>query len=223
VRFPNLPPLVALLEQERLPLGPDGGQCVGVIRFNIWMTALADDFDRAVDALRACRGLIVDLRGNAGGFGAMVMGVGGHFLDSTVSLGTMRTRSGELRFVVNPRRATTAGEPVRPYAGALAILVDPLTASTSEVFAAGMQAVGRARVFGETSAGMALPSVLTRLPTQDVLQYVTADLVAPDGRRVEGRGVVPDEPVPLRRESLLAGTDSALDAAIRWMAGGGAR
>ncbi|MDQ3995696.1 MAG: S41 family peptidase [Gemmatimonadota bacterium] len=218
VQFSNLPTFLALLEHERRPLGDArSGSCVGVIRFNIWMPALADDFDRAVDAVRDCRGIVVDLRGNPGGLGFMVAGVGGHFLDSTASLGTMRTRAGELRFTVNPRRATSRGEPVRPYAGPLAILVDPLSGSTSEVFAAGMQAIGRARVFGETSAGQALPAMATRLPTGDVLLHVTADLVAPDGRRVEGRGVVPDEPVPLRREDLLAGRDAALEAAVRWI------
>jgi carboxyl-terminal processing protease len=220
VRLPNLPTFVAHLEHDRrtLDAGSAGG-CVGIIRFNIWMPALADDFDRAVDELRDCRGIVVDLRGNPGGLGFMVAGVGGHFLDSAVSLGTMRTRAGEARFTVNPRRATTRGEPVRPYAGRLAILVDPLTGSTSELFAAGMQAIGRARVFGETSAGQALPAMATRLPTGDVLLHVTADLVAPNGRRVEGRGVVPDEPVPLRRRDLLAGRDAALEAAIRWIAG----
>ncbi len=147
------------------------------------------------------------------------MGSGGHFLDTAVSLGTMRTRGGELHFFVNPRRATSAGHPARPYAGPLAILVDPLTGSTSEVFSAGMQATGRARVFGETSAGQALPAMATRLPNGDVLLHVTADLVAPDGRRVEGRGVVPDEVVPLRREDLLAGRDAALESAVRWIAG----
>jgi carboxyl-terminal processing protease len=218
VHFPNLPTFLAYLEHQRRPL-TDGASsaCVGVIRFNIWMTALADDFDRAVDAVRDCRGVVIDLRGNPGGLGFMVAGVGGHFLDSTVSLGTMRTRGGELRFVVNPRRATSRGEAIRPYAGPLAILVDPLTGSTSEVFAAGLQAIGRARVFGETSAGQALPAMATRLPTGDVLLHVTADLVAPDGRRVEGRGVVPNEATPLRREDLLAGRDVALDAAVRWI------
>jgi carboxyl-terminal processing protease len=219
VRFPNLPAFLAHLEHERRPLTDATGGCVGVIRFNVWMPALADDFDRAVDALRDCRGIVVDLRGNPGGIGVMVAGVGGHFLDSTVSLGTMRTRAGELRFAVNPRRATSRGEPIRPYAGPLAILVDPLTGSTSELFAAGMQAIGRARVFGETSAGQALPAMATRLPTGDVLLHVTADLIAPDGRRVEGRGVVPDEATPLRREDLLAGRDAPLEAAMRWIAG----
>ncbi len=219
VHFPNLPTFLAHLEYERRPVtGAPAGECVGIIRFNIWMTPLADDFDRAIDALRDCRGVVIDLRGNPGGLGFMVSGVGGHFLDSTVSLGTMRTRGGELRFVVNPRRTTSRGEPVRPYAGPLAILVDPLTGSTSEVFGAGMQAIGRARVFGETSAGQALPAMATRLPTGDVLLHAMADLVDPDGRRVEGRGVVPDELVPLRREELLENRDGPLDAAVRWIA-----
>jgi carboxyl-terminal processing protease len=218
VQFPNLPTFLALLEHERRSLGSGSEGCIGVIRFNIWMTPLADDFDRAVDALRDCRGIVIDLRGNLGGVGFMVAGVGGHFLDSVVSLGTMRTRAGELRFAVNPRRATVRGEPTRPYAGPLAILVDPLTGSTSEVFAAGMQAIGRGRVFGETSAGQALPAMATRLPTGDVLLHVTADLVDPHGRRVEGRGVVPDESVSLQRSDLLAGRDAPLDAALRWIA-----
>jgi carboxyl-terminal processing protease len=214
VHYPNLPTLVALVEHERLPLA--GGDCVGVIRFNIWMPSVLPQFDRAMDAVRDCRGIVLDLRGNPGGAGAMVMGIGGHFLDSAVSLGTMRTRGNELRFVVNPRRANTRGEPVRPYAGPLAIVVDPLTGSTSEIFAAGLQALGRARVFGEPSAGQALPAMATRLPTGDVLLHVIADFVAPNGRRVEGRGVVPDEPVPLRRADLLAGRDAALEAAVAW-------
>jgi len=217
VRYPNLPPSVALVEYERLPLGAAEGACAGVIRFHIWMPQIAQQLDRAVDALRDCRGIVIDLRGNIGGNVGMVMGFGGHFLDSAVSLGTMRMRGSELRYVANPRRGTSRGEPVRPYAGPLAILVDPISASTSEIFAVGMQSIGRARVFGETSAGMALPAIATRLPTGDVLQHVVADFVDPSGRRIEARGVVPDELVPLRRAELLDGRDPALDAAVRWI------
>jgi carboxyl-terminal processing protease len=218
IRYPNLPPFVALVEQERLPVDNAGStSCIGLIRFNVWMPQLLAQLDRAVDAVRDCRGVVLDLRGNPGGAGAMVMGVGGHFLDSAVALGTMRMRGNDLRYVVNPRRTTSGGQPVRPYAGPLAILVDPLTGSTSEIFAAGLQSIGRARVFGETSAGQALPAMATRLPTGDVLLHVIADFVSPDGRRIEGRGVVPDETVPLRRADLLAGRDAAMEAAVRWL------
>ena len=45
---------------------------------------------------------------------------------------------------------------------------------------------------------------------------VPEDYGAPEGRRIEGEGVVPDETVPLRRAELLAGRDAALEAAVAW-------
>ena len=64
---------------------------------------------------------------------------------------------------------------------------------------------------------MALPSVVEVLPNGDKLQFAIADLTAPDGTRIEGRGVIPDEAVPLRREDLLAGRDADVDAAVTWL------
>jgi carboxyl-terminal processing protease len=161
--------------------------------------------------------MILDLRGNLGGVAGMMMGVAGHFLAEPKTLGIMRTRGDEMRFVANPRLATDTGVPVQPFAGSVAILVDGLSASTSEMFAAAMQALGRARVFGERTPGQALPAMATRLPTGDVLMHVVADFVAPDGSKIEGRGVIPDEVVPLTVADLGARRDGALEAAIRWM------
>jgi carboxyl-terminal processing protease len=130
----------------------------------------------------------------------------------------MRMREATLRFVVNPQRVTEDGTRVEPFGGPFAILVDPLTASTSEVFAGGMQALGRARVFGETTAGQALPALVTALPNGDRLLHAVADFTAADGSRLEGAGVTPDVIVPLTREALLAGEDSALREAFQWIA-----
>jgi carboxyl-terminal processing protease len=106
---------------------------------------------------------------------------------------------------------------VEPFSGNLAILVDGLSASTSEMFAAAMQALGRARIFGERTAGQALPAMATRLPNGDVLMHVVADFVSPDGSRIEGRGVMPDEAAPLTQADVVNGRDAPLAAAIRWI------
>ena len=217
VRFGNLPAMFVEVAHTRLPLVGTGG-CAGVIRLSVWMLPATAQLDSAVDAVRDCEGIIVDLRGNPGGVGGMIMAFGGHFLDSAVALGELRTRSTRLRFVTNPRRANVRGERVVPFAGPLAIVVDPYSMSTSEIFAAGMQAVGRARVFGEATPGLALPAVLVRLPTGDVLMHVFADFTDPTGRRIEGTGVVPDERVPLDRGTLRAGVDAPVAAAARWIA-----
>jgi carboxyl-terminal processing protease len=229
VRFGNLPPMRAVLEysvvdgpftRERTTANTtlDGeGDCVGVIRMNVWMVPLMPQLDRAINALRGCRGIVLDLRGNPGGVAGMVMGTAGHFVQDAVSLGVMRTRTSELRFRANPRRVSPQGEAVEPFAGPLAIVVDELSASTSEIFAAGMQGIGRARVFGAQTAGQALPAVMLRLPTNDVLMHAIADFDGPGGVRIEGDGVIPDEAVSLSRADLLAGRDSALERAVAWI------
>jgi carboxyl-terminal processing protease len=212
----NLPPIAAHLDHERVR-APDGTD-VGVIRFNIWLPTIARQFALAMDEIRDTEGIVVDLRGNLGGVGAMVMGIAGHFMDSTASLGTMRTRTTELRFVTSPQRVNTRGQRVRPYSGPLVILVDEVSASTSEVFAAGLQALGRARIVGDTTAGLALPAQTAPLPNGDVLMHAIADLHDPTGVRVEGRGVIPNVYVALDRAALLNGRDLALERAIEVIA-----
>lgn len=216
VKLGNLPTFFARFESETRTL-PTGGT-VGVIWFSNWMVPLIRQVDEAVDRFRNADGIIVDLRGNGGGVGAMVMGVAGHFLDERVTLGTMKARTTTLNFVANPRRVSTTGERVRPYDGPVAVLTDGMTGSASEVFAGGLQAIGRVRVFGETSAGAVLPASMDRLPDGDVLYHAFADFVTADSTRLEGRGVIPDEPVTLTRQDYLAGRDPALAKALEWIA-----
>ena len=83
-----------------------------------------------------------------------------------------------------------------------------------------LQAVGRARIFGSTSAGMALPAAAVPLPSGDRLMYPTADFVDPLKRRIEGVGVVPDQPIAPTPASLSKGADPVLDAAVAWTGAG---
>ena len=92
-----------------------------------------------------------------------------------------------------------------------------MSGSATECFAGGMQSIRRARVFGQTSMGQALPALFDKLPNGDLLIHAYGDFVTADGTRLEGRGVVPDEMVPVRREDLLAGRDATLDAALAWI------
>lgn len=215
-RFGNLPPLNVQLSRARLPAA---GGCIGYVRFNIWLTPINAPLDSAVQELADCRGMILDLRGNPGGIAGLAMGVAGYFVDSVVPLGILKSRSNELRLVTNPRRVSLGGRSLRVYDRPLAILVDGHSVSTSEIFAGGMQFLKRARVFGETTPGQALPAFMTRLPNGDVLIHVSSDYTLPDGTRLEVRGVIPDQVEPVRRMDLLAGRDAALLAAVKWIAG----
>ena len=214
VSLGHLPVLRASLEaRERVTAS---GRRVGVIRFNTWMAAIAEPFAAAIDRFRRADGLVIDLRGNPGGLADMIRGIAGHLVDEPAVLGRMRMRELDLEFRVNPRRSTMDGRSVEPYAGPVGILIDELTASASECFAGGLQALGRSRVFGTRSSGQALPASTQQLRNGDVLLYAIGDFVTSTGQRLEGTGVVPDVAVAVTPEALAAGRDAEFEA-ITWI------
>ena len=220
VRFGNLPPLYVRVEPEEHQT--PGGRRVGVVAFNAWMAAAGNPLAEAVERFRDADGLVFDLRGNMGGLVDMIRGVSGHVLNEHISLGSMQTRQALLELIANPRRSTSDGRSVEPFAGPVAVLVDELTASASECFAGGLQSLGRARVFGRQTMGQALPAVTRTLANRDVLMYVIGDFVTPTGVRLEGDGVRPDEVVDLSLADLAQGRDGPLEAALAWMDTAGA-
>jgi carboxyl-terminal processing protease len=181
------------------------------LRFTVWVPAVMEDLRQAVRAAaeRAAPGLIIDLRGNPGGLGIMAGGLTGLLVTERVTLGSMRLRSGHLNIVGFPQAGA--------YLGPVAVLVDATSASTSEIFAAGLQEAGRARVFGETTAGAVLPSQFRAMPNGDLLQMAFADFRTPVGTLLEGRGCPPDEPIAPTAAQWYAGDDPVLAAALRWL------
>lgn len=222
-KFASLPPMPTELTSRRLDEKDlvrwgAADREIGIISFNIWLIPVARPFDQAVDSLRTADGIVIDLRGNPGGIGAMAMGIAGHFTAEPMSLGEMRTRDTKLSFVTNPRRSSTAGTAVEPFSGPVAILVDDASASTTEIFAGGMQHIGRAKVFGHRTAGAALPAMMTPLPNGDVFLHAFADYRLPDGTALEATGVRPDNAQPYDRADYAREGDPALAEAVRWIA-----
>ena len=211
----NLPTMYVHVTNEarRTP----AGRQAAVIGFSVWMAAVDAPFQKAIDQHRSAAGIVIDLRGNPGGLAIMMTGIAGHFIGERLPLGVMKTRDSELKFTINPRLVTADGQRVDPFSGPVAILVDGMTGSASECFSGGMQSLKRVRVFGERSMGAALPSQFEKLPNGDVFIHATGDFVTADGTRLEGRGVVPDQEVPLTRADLLAGRDAPLEAALKWI------
>ncbi len=62
-------------------------------------------------------------------------------------------------------------------------------------------------------------NALPDIEEEDVLgsAYAIGDYQTAKGTLLEGRGVIPDEVVPVRRTDLLAGKDAQLESALRWL------
>jgi carboxyl-terminal processing protease len=195
------PPQPVIFESKRLE------DNIGYIRFNIWTIPQMQNLRNAIKNLSDTKGIIFDLRGNAGGISGIALGLAGLLTDKKISLGKMKGRNNELEFIVYPQ--------MEPYLGKVIILIDYATASTSEIFAVGLKENGRAIVVGERSAGAALPSVIERLPTGAFFQYAIMDYKTPQNNSIETIGVEPDLEILQTRESLLSGEDSPLKEALK--------
>ncbi|MEP7342075.1 MAG: S41 family peptidase [Acidobacteriota bacterium] len=203
-RLGQFPPQYTEFESKRLPQA--GGSYIAYIRFNIFTTPVTDKIRAAIREMHDADGMIFDLRGNPGGVAGIAVGIAGQLFDKGATLGTMKMRSSEVKFAIFPQ--------TNPFTGPVAILLDGLSGSTSEVFSSGMQETGRAVIIGERSAGACLPSYFQKLPTGALFQFAIADFRTPKGILIEGRGVIPDVELKWNRASLLAGSDAQIDAAI---------
>jgi carboxyl-terminal processing protease len=180
---------------------------IGYIRFNVWIPTQTNRFREAIRTLSDSKAIIIDLRGNPGGMGQLVNDVGGTMFDKKASFGTTKQRNFQNEFMVNPQKNSFRGKVV--------VLTDYGSGSTTEIFTAGIQETGRAKIIGERTAGAVLPARIERLPTGANFMYAIADYRSPSGILIEGRGVSPDLEIKLTRESLLKGQDLQLEAAIR--------
>lgn len=187
---------------------------IGYIRFNAFLDAprLIREYESVLKNPDNQKGLVIDLRGNRGGLVLLTMGMAGWFAEEPVSLGKMIMRNAPLEIKLNPRSPR--------YTAPVAVLIDECSISAAEIMAGGLRDNHFARVFGSTTAGLVLPSVVTKLPSGDGFQYAMADYQSASGKVLEGKGVEPDQTVPLYRASYKNSSDPVLDAALEWIRSG---
>jgi carboxyl-terminal processing protease len=181
---------------------------IGYLWFDSWAIDLPTKLEPVLAGLGDTDGLILDLRQNRGGMNPGIDRLA-KFLMADAGLLAVTTPRGEER-----REWRHEGSGEAAYRGKVAIIIDEASGSASEVFAAAIQEEGRAVVVGHRSYGGVLNSTQLPLPTGGVLQYPHSDMTTPKGSRIEGRGVIPDILVDLKRADLLAGRDTVLERAI---------
>ncbi|MCP3975887.1 MAG: PDZ domain-containing protein, partial [bacterium] len=196
-----MPPFYIEFEAKRI----DGD--VGYIRFNAFTPPVDQRFPEALESMHDTRGLIIDLRGNHGGFFPVRKALAEQFAQERALFWSYQARDGVRDVYLEPADSV--------YQGPLVVLVDVLSASSAEEFSGAMQAVGRATIVGQRTAGVAVTADWMQLPNGATFMYPTTQTRTADGTVLEGRGVIPDVEVALERGLLLQGVDSQLEAAIR--------
>jgi carboxyl-terminal processing protease len=193
------------------------------IRFDGFQHPITKEFRQALQKFRDAPGLIVDLRRNGGGDLAVLLPIAGYFFGKKTLFAKDSTRTGKpLSSYVGLFKLPLQLYVGRPgdqiYSGPVVILVDAHSASSSEVFAAGMQDTLRAKVIGSQSCGCVLGIAKPRvMKGGGVLEMSEVLWFSPKGRKLEGTGIIPDKIVmpsvadlQRRRDPVLAEADKSL-------------
>lgn len=184
---------------------------IGYIRLSQFAERTGTEFREAVSRLldRGMRALIIDLRGNSGGFLQELNIVLNSVLPKGVPVYTERRRGGQERVV------TTTGAPLLPATMPLTVVVDEGSASASELFSAAVQESRRGQLVGGKTAGAVEASILINLSDGSALSVTISRLATGRGLRLEGSGVTPDIEAVMSAADFDAGTDRPLGTAIR--------
>ena len=148
-----------------------------------------DDF---VNKFRKRKGLLLDLRGNHGGYEETLLRLLGNVFDHDVRLGDVKRRKEQ-----KPLLARTRGKDV--FSGKLVVLIDSESGSAAELFARVVQLEKRGIVIGDRSAGAVMRAKQYDHETgMDVVvpygaSITDADIIMTDGKSLEHTGVTPDE------------------------------
>ena len=158
-------------------------------------------------------GLVLDLRGNPGGFLDTAIDVTSQFLPRGTLV--MRERFGDGREVLYDAQGGGLATEIP-----LVVLIDKGSASASEIVAGAIQDHARGTLVGETSYGKGSVQNWHVLRGDNGAVRVTiARWYTPDGRTIHELGITPDVTVPLTEEDHAAGNDPQLDAAVQRLLG----
>lgn len=169
----------------RTRLMKTGGHKVGYLRLLAFPGDAALRVQEATESLveRGAEAILLDLRGDPGGYLVQAIRVASLFLDKGVVCSTSGVNQPERLYTVSG----AAIETKRP----LAVLVDGLTGSAAEIVAGALRDNGRATVVGRRTYGKATVQSLIALSNGGALKLTTAQYRTPNGSNIGGRGLQP--------------------------------
>jgi len=161
---------------------------IGYIPLQQFNETATDELDAAIRHLsgEGAKGLVLDLRGNGGGYLEQSATVANLFLKKGLEVSSVRGRAGfqeTLYATQNPMAPTIP----------LVVLTDGRTASASEIVAGALQDHDRAVIVGTTSFGKGLVQTVYPLDGGYALKMTTAKWFTPSGRSIQkDRKLLPD-------------------------------
>jgi carboxyl-terminal processing protease len=153
---------------------------IGYIKLNRFSKTSAEEFAESVNELKTkgMSDLILDLRGNSGGY----LGIAIELADEFLPFGKLIVYTEGLKSPRQEFDATPLGDFER---GRLVILIDEGSASASEIVSGAVQDWDRGLIMGRRSFGKGLVQRPFNLPDGSIVRLTTARYYTPSGRSIQ--------------------------------------
>lgn len=179
---------------------------IKVSRFGDDTTTLTREAAEKLKAAGAKK-VILDLRGNPGGYLESAVDVSSLWLDNKIVLQ-------EKRDGVVIKTYKSRGD--APLLGiSTVVLIDEGSASASEIVAGALHDNKAATLMGVKSFGKGSVQQPQNLQNGAILKVTIARWFTPNGKNIDKEGIQPDQKVELSEEDFEAGRDPQLDAAVQ--------
>lgn len=155
------------------------------------------------------RGVILDLRSNAGGLLRATADIAGLFLPKGAPIATIRNRPRGDETLTAASHDITNGLP-------LAVLINGKTSNGAEIVAGALQFNHRAVVVGASTAGSGYIMTLIPLRGSGLMLLTTGQIVLSSGQLLQSHGIVPDVAVEQPNASEVLGAPASEDAMHDW-------
>ena len=187
------------IQSVEASIATKGGKKVGVIRIRSFSQTTADTVAAELDKLEKAgiSALIIDLRGNPGGFLGGGIDTARLFLPSYEKIVSVVGKTG----IVEEYQTTDEG---RDTTKPLFLVVDKRTASASEVLSAALKENGRAKLVGEKTFGKGVVQTIEQVGQGAGVSVTIAAYSTPLGNNINKKGIEVDIP------SACEATDTAV-------------
>ena len=166
---------------------------VGYVAVSIFGEQTYEQFKKAVDSLeeKGMKSLIIDLRGNSGGYLTTVTRMMSDFVSEDTVIYQMKKKN-------NIEKYTAINNEVKNYP--VIILIDKDSASASEIMASTMKNEYGAILVGKTTYGKGTVQETSDLSNGTLIKYTIEEWLTSKGESINDKGVKPDYEVDLSEE-----------------------
>jgi carboxyl-terminal processing protease len=153
------------------------------------------------------KGVVLDLRGNGGGYVTAAQEVAGIWLDN--------------QLVTSERKGSTVTDELKSKGSPIlngvptVVLVNKSSASASEIVAGALRDHKVATLVGVTTFGKGSVQKLINLPDSAMLKVTIARWYTPSGVNISEKGLAPDVTIELTADDINANRDPQLDGALK--------